>query len=105
MTIWEAAATVLAAALGGGGIVTIYIKHRLDKAEKEAERMRERRIAIKKAERKMWSATGRSLFWLRRSAEKGEKLNGEFAKAVEEFEDAESQYKEIEREVAAEEMK
>ena len=104
MEIWEVILTVIISIIGSGGVLTIYLKHRLDKAEKKADKARQRRLDMHKYEREMWSATGRALFWIKRANEKHEPLNGEYAKAYEEFSEAEHKCKELEREIAAEDI-
>ena len=93
------------ALLGGGGLVGLaiyYIRRYIDKklkAEEDKEEER-RQFRLKKAacEERMQHAESRWIFWVNRWIETGEH-NGELKAAYEEFQEAERQKKDLEREI------
>ena len=96
---------VVSAILGGGGIVGIvfhfvkrYFENKLaaeDRKAAEAKEYRQRKAAC---EERMTHALGRWVFWMNRWVETGDH-NGELREAFEEFERAEKEKKELEREI------
>ena len=89
---------VLSGVLGAGGIATIYVRHRLDRAERDTLQHKEIQRRYKQYQREWQRAVGRVLFWIVRSLYSGEKPNGELKKAYEEMEHIEAEQKSFEAE-------
>ena len=105
MTWTDAGIVVASAILGGSGIVGItvhiikrYIDKKLDAAEKQAEERDAYRIKKAACQDRMQRAESRWIFWVNRWIETGSH-NGELAQAFEEYQAAEREKKELEREI------
>ena len=102
------AGQVIGAAIGGGGLVCVYLQKRLDKKEKEANQKRTYRQKKAELEAEYRSALGRFSFWLARGCERYKKeegkdyWNGEMQKAYENLDNVENKIKELDRAMLAE---
>lgn len=101
------AGQIIGAAIGAGGILSLYIKSRLDRKEKEADQKKEYRQKKAQLEAEYRSAMGRFLFWLARGCERYYKTegkdywNGETQEAFEAVEKVEDKMKELDRAMLA----
>lgn len=105
MTLRDVGIALASALIGGGGIVGIvvhYIKRYVDKKldAEEAKAAEQRQFRLKKAacEERMQHAESRWIFWMNRWVETGNH-NGELREAYEEYQKAEREKKELEREI------
>ena len=101
------AGQIVAAAIGAGGIVSIYLNGRLATKEAEAKQKREYRKKKAELEAEYRSAQGRFSFWLARGCEKFNKAeckdywNGEAQEAYENLERIENRIKMLDRAMLA----
>ena len=107
MTWREALLIVVSAILGGSGIVGIavyyirrYVDKKLDAEEKKAAERRQFLLRKAKCEEEMQHALGRWIFWVNRWIETGNH-NGELREAYDEYQKAEKDKKELERDIIA----
>lgn len=103
---WFAILTaVVSAILGGGGIVGIvfhftkrYFDKKLETEEKKSAEARDFRQKKAACEERMTHALGRWVFWMNRWVETGDH-NGELRAAFEDYQKAEKDKKELDREI------
>ena len=105
MTIREVGIAIISALVGGSGIVGIvvnyikrYVDRKLDAEEAKAAEHERFRLKKRACEERMQHAESRWIFWVNRWIETGSH-NGELRQAFEEYQAAEREKKELEREI------
>ena len=97
MSAWEIVLAILVPAISSGGLATIYVAHRLNKAAREAEEDRQYRHKRRLLERQWMSCLGRTIFWMVRSIKSQQPPGEELAQAHADFEEAAAELNELEQ--------
>ena len=84
MGLVEAAVTIIVAVLGAGGVITIYIKHRLDKESDRGQKICDVNDEIDFAKMEEWEALAKLLNEIVACLH-GEKANGNLQAALNRF--------------------
>lgn len=94
---------VILAAVGGGGVVTVFLNRKLDAKQKEAEEKRAYRKRKSELEAEYRAALSRYTFWIAKGCERYNKAeckdywNGEAQEAFENLEFVDNKIKELDR--------